>query len=608
MRHSLLARILLATISVALCSITATAWLTTRNTSGAIRREQGRTLADDARVNDALLGYAATHPDWDGVAATVRRLASTTGRRVALTTEDRAPIADTAGPGTRLPLRASAVVDPLRVDVSLAGSAGSRIDPRAVGPFGLPAAVRDRLRKTAERTAACLNRDGSDYRVVYGLSGRPSVRAPGSGPVDVPDAPEVPPLRAPGPAEPMPSATPTTCPQLEQDTPTPAEEAALETLNVQVNKCLVRAGAARVRLYLDGTWTSTARRAVDRPVAGQPADCVAAERRAQLKPYVAPAALLFIGDAGDDAAPTTRLTRAGLVRVTVAALVVLALAGGVSALLAARLVRPIRALTAAAQRMRDGDAAARVRGGDGEIGRLGAAFNDMSEHLARAERQRREMISDVSHELRTPLSNVRGWLEATHDGVAELDDALTASLIEEILLLQHIVDDLQQLALADAGRLRLHPEPVAVADLLDQVATAHRAQADAAGLTLTVSVEDDPEAFADPVRLRQAVGNLTANAIRFTPAGGTVALRARADGGDVLVAVADTGVGIDADALPHVFDRFWRAEKSRNRRTGGSGLGLAIVQTLAEAQGGAVTASSTPGEGTTFTLRLPSRR
>jgi two-component system, OmpR family, sensor histidine kinase BaeS len=174
-------------------------------------------------------------------------------------------------------------------------------------------------------------------------------------------------------------------------------------------------------------------------------------------------------------------------------------------------------------------------------------------------------------------------------------------------LLQHIVDDLQQLALADAGRLRLHPEPVDAADLVEQIVTVYSAAAAADGLALTTEVGETLPLDADPVRLRQAVGNLIANAVRYTPAGGRVMLRAYADGGDVLIEVSDTGPGIAPEHLPHVFDRFWRAEKSRSRQTGGSGLGLAIVRQLAEAHGGSAAVRSDPGRGATFTLRLPGK-
>ncbi|MET9943070.1 sensor histidine kinase, partial [Streptomyces halstedii] len=280
-----------------------------------------------------------------------------------------------------------------------------------------------------------------------------------------------------------------------------------------------------------------------------------------------------------------------------------------SVLAGARLVRPLHALTGAAQRLRDGEEHASVPvSGDDEIGRLASAFNDMSAHRARLEEQRKAMVSDVAHELRTPLSNIRGWLEAAQDGLADPDPAFVSSLLEEAVQLQHIIDDLQDLAAADAGALRLHPEPVRTGELLSQVAAAHQARAETAGVRLKVEgAAPAPELHADPVRLRQAVGNLVSNAVRHTPAGGTVTLRAYGDGskGVVVIEVEDTGTGIPADDLPYVFDRFWRAEKSRSRRTGGSGLGLAIVRKLTEAHGGTASATSTEGEGSAFTLRLP---
>lgn len=273
-------------------------------------------------------------------------------------------------------------------------------------------------------------------------------------------------------------------------------------------------------------------------------------------------------------------------------------------------MRPLHALTGAAQRMRDGEQPESVPvSGDDEVGRLAAAFNDMSAHRARLEEQRKAMVSDVAHELRTPLSNIRGWLEAAQDGLADPDPAFVSSLLEEAVLLQHIIDDLQDLAAADAGVLRLHPESVEIRELLSQVAAAHQARAENAGVTLAVTATaPGPALLADPVRLRQAVGNLVSNAVRHTSEGGRVTLRAyaREEGdGTVLVEVTDTGSGIPSDDLPRVFDRFWRAEKSRSRRTGGSGLGLAIVRKLVEAHGGTVDATSVEGEGSTFVLRLP---
>lgn len=357
-------------------------------------------------------------------------------------------------------------------------------------------------------------------------------------------------------------------------------------------------GKDRGTVGLDFTWVPKKKEAAG----AEPPSCVVTARKQQLDSYVAPAAYLYLGSPTEAASP-----RIPLPSIAGAALLVLVLTVGVSILATRRLVSPLNALTHAARRMRDGDSSARVAvKTTGEISDLATAFNEMSAHLQRMEEQRKAMVSDVSHELRTPLSNLRGWLEAAQDGVAELDPALIASLVEELLLLQHIVDDLQELALADAGKLRLHVEDVHLGDLLDQVATAHRGRAEAAGLTLTTTVTGDPPLTADPVRLRQAIGNLVTNSLRYTPAGGQVTLHARQERDEIVIEVTDTGVGISAEHLPHVFDRFWRAEKSRNRQTGGSGLGLAIVRNLAEAHDGTATVASEPGVRTTFTLRLPS--
>ncbi|PDP87114.1 two-component sensor histidine kinase [Glycomyces fuscus] len=333
--------------------------------------------------------------------------------------------------------------------------------------------------------------------------------------------------------------------------------------------------------------------------------CLDSARREQLDPYVAPAALLFIDDPEAEAPGVVPLTGEGLVRVFGVVLLVLVLTVVVSVAVSTRLVRPVRALTDAVRRMREGRGRSRVEVRDsGEIGQLADAFNEMAEHLERLEKQRRAMVSDVSHELRTPLSNLRGWLEAAQDGVADLDRERMGMLVGETLLLQDIVDDLQDLALADAGKLRLSPEPVDAGALVEQVVDSQRMRAAGAGLRLAAEA-GDVVVVADRTRLVQVVGNLLGNALRHTPAPGSVTVGARRSGGEAVIEVADTGVGIPAEDLPHVFDRFWRADKSRNRRTGGSGLGLAIVRNLVELHGGSVAVDSVVGEGTTFTVRLP---
>ncbi|MGW8555195.1 sensor histidine kinase [Streptomyces tubercidicus] len=624
LRKSVLGRLLAVSALVAACSVAATAWLAVQTTSGAIRQEQGQNLAADARIYHSLLGYAAAHPTWDGVGRTVRELAEQSGRRVALTTVGRVPLADSvpASASSALPARASAVVDPLSVDTALAakspgspGTPADRVDPRAVGPFRLPASEVKSLRPIADRVAACLSASGIASDVVASPSGRPRVQMVGNDPDRLQSS---------------------RCRSENLDAPTATERKALSALNHLANACLKRQGRAAVQLKPDltsgqgvkqplpserGTPQIVPRSREGIEVRMAPGDaegdraiasCVGTARREQLSSYVASPALLFIGDTGSATMPGFDLSPANTARIAGVAALVLALTVGASVLAGVRLVRPLQALTGAAQRMRDGADTAPVRvTADNEIGRLAATFNDMSAHRSRLEAQRKAMVSDVAHELRTPLSNIRGWLEAAGDGLAEPDPAFLASLHEEAMQLQHIIDDLQDLAQADAGALRLHLEPVRIGELLTQVAAAHQAHAETAGVALTVCAPPPdrplPELMADPVRVRQAVGNLVSNAVRHTPAGGRVTLRAHgtASGDAVLVDVTDTGVGIPPENLPHVFDRFWRAEKSRSRRTGGSGLGLAIVRKLTEAHGGTASATSAPGKGSVFTLRLP---
>ncbi len=604
LRHSLLLRLLALSALVSVCSIAATAWLAARTATGAIRQEQGQALADDAKIYDALLGYAATHRSWSGVDATVRSLARETGHRVTLTDQSRTPIAD-SGPGADpLPASASATIDPLAVDAALAPAAATdRIDPRAVGPFLLPVNERAVLYAIATRTVECLHtRARIDADIVEEPNGRPRIEAPG---VDATQA--TCPDGEPAPAPPW-TGTRTEVAPPGLDAPTPTESRALAELNVLVNTCLARHQLPAVQLHLDRSWERSG--PIDERSSLQDSRtitaCIGGSRREQLAPYVAPAALLFVIVPGSRAPAGFDLSPSSWARIGGVTALVLLAALGVTVLSGIRLVRPLHALIGAARRMRDGDGSARVRvTGHDEIGRLAAMFNDMSVRRERLEELRRAMVSDVAHEMRTPVSNIRGWLEAAEDGVAAPDRELMSSLLEEALLLQHVIDDLQDLAAADAGELRLHRQPVDLADLLAQVRSASRAQADRAGVTLDVRVGDPPPLVADPVRLRQAIGNLVTNAVRHTPAGGTVAIDARSTGGQVVIAVADTGTGIDAEDLPRVFDRFWRAEKSRSRQTGGSGLGLSIVRKLAEAHGGTVSATSTAGQGSVFTLRLP---
>ncbi|MBD0676995.1 sensor histidine kinase [Streptomyces sp. CBMA156] len=591
-RRGLLLRLLALSALVSLCSIAATAWLTARTTTGVITQERRQVLADQTRIYHELLGYAATHPDWSGAEPTVRQLAADTGQHILLTTPRFEPVFGSAPPApapdpaaghTALPRTPTTTVDPLSVDLAMLPDApADRIDARAVGPFRLTAAERAAMEEAARNRAGCLRSElGVEATVVDDAAGRPVVSVPGAG--------------VPGPR----CASP-----LVLDAPTRTESSALADLTALVNACLERQQVRPVTLSLALRWSPPRDREQEQVISA----CLANSRRQQLVRYVAPPVLLFVGAPAGAEGPAPALSlHHG--RVAEVAALVLAITVAITTTVVLRLSRPLNALTRAARRMTDGDLSARVATtGRDEIAGLAAAFNAMAERREQLEELRRTMVGDIAHELRTPLSNIRGWLEAVEDGIVTADGALTSSLLEEALLLQHLIDDLRDLAAADAGELALHRRPVDAGDLLAQVATAHRARAQASGVTLVVepiAAAAGCEAFADPVRLRQMVGNLVANAVRHTPAGGTVTLRAHLDAEALLVEVADTGTGIAATDLPLVFERFWRADKSRNRQSGGSGLGLAIVRKLAEIHGGDVHAASTPGTGSVFTVRLP---
>ncbi len=241
-----------------------------------------------------------------------------------------------------------------------------------------------------------------------------------------------------------------------------------------------------------------------------------------------------------------------------------------------------------------------------ELGQLAEAFNTMASSLAQQEELRRAMVSDVAHELRTPLTNLRGYLEATRDGLVNADYALIDNLYEETMLLSRLVNDLHELAQADAGQLTLLRSPTPLAGLVEQAVTMLRQQTNDKQIALTADLPADlPLVDVDAERIGQVLRNLLNNAIAHTPDGGAIGVSARVQGGEVQVAVRDTGEGIAPEHLPHVFDRFYRADKSRARQTGGAGLGLAIVRQLVEAHGGTVSAESVAGQGSTFTFTLP---
>jgi signal transduction histidine kinase len=278
-------------------------------------------------------------------------------------------------------------------------------------------------------------------------------------------------------------------------------------------------------------------------------------------------------------------------------------------LLARTLTQPLRSLTQATHRMAGGDLeqVVPVNSAD-ELGELAAAFNQMSQALARANTARRQMAADVAHELRTPLTVIAGYIEAMRDGVLAPTPERLSVIYGEMEHLQHLVGDLRTLSQADAGELKLNLQPVPTRDLLQQTSAAFAHQAEQKGVRLELSVADDvPALLADEIRMAQVLDNLLTNALRYTPSGGRIVLGAAEHGGRVVLTVRDTGLGIAPEALPLIFDRFYRAAPSRAASAGESGLGLAIAKALVEAHGGALTVASAVGAGSTFRIELPAQ-
>lgn len=281
---------------------------------------------------------------------------------------------------------------------------------------------------------------------------------------------------------------------------------------------------------------------------------------------------------------------------------------------------PLNGLGLAARRLAKGQLHHRVSVpsralASSEVTDLATAFNEMAGSLEQAEKLRRDMVADIAHDLRTPLAVVQGNLQAILDGVYPLDKTEIESIHEQTLVLGRLVEDLRELAQAEAGELNLQLQPVDPASVIEPVAQAYREMAADKGVELALETPSSlPGVVADPDRVRQILHNLLGNALRYTQAGGKITLSVATEGppggkaNSVVVSVADTGPGIAAEDLDRVFDRFWRADKSRSRlygQPGGSGLGLAIAKQLVEAQGGKIGVESQPGRGSRFWFSLP---
>ena len=285
--------------------------------------------------------------------------------------------------------------------------------------------------------------------------------------------------------------------------------------------------------------------------------------------------------------------------------VVLVLAGLISRIV----TKPVKELSDGIERMSKGDYEHRVHvQGKGEMAQLAAAFNQMSEQVHNLDEARNQFVSNASHELKTPLATIKILVESMmyqDDMDPQLRAEFLSDIDKEIDRLSSVVGDLLTLVHIDSHKLRLRREMMVFSDTVQETVSRLTPLAKKRRQTIETHIEDDCEMFADPGKLAQVCYNIIENAIKYTPDGGTITVSLHKSGRDAVLDISDTGVGIPAEDLPHVFDRFYRVDKARSRETGGTGLGLSIVKQIVRLHAGSVTVASEPGRGTTFTVQLP---
>ncbi|MBS3739832.1 HAMP domain-containing histidine kinase [Candidatus Bipolaricaulota bacterium] len=270
------------------------------------------------------------------------------------------------------------------------------------------------------------------------------------------------------------------------------------------------------------------------------------------------------------------------------------------------ILKPIRELTRATKQMKQGDLDQRVdTSARGEIGKLGESFNSLANKLKEQKTLREEMVSDVAHELRNPLSNIQGYLEGLKEGMVEPNEQVFESLHQQSLVLNRLVNDLRDVNKAKADQLELDKKQVALEDIIEKEVKAARSKAKNISVKAEKEREEPTLVEADPERISQVIRNLLDNAITHTPPGGQIDVTTSISSSKATTMVSDDGSGIPQEDLPHIFDRFYRVDKSRSRGTGGTGLGLTIAKEIVESHGGNISVESEEGEGTTFKFTLP---
>jgi two-component system sensor histidine kinase BaeS len=578
-------RIFMLVIVVALTAIGATAWLTLSLASRVLEQSQRVETQDQNEIVAEVQRYGRLRGHWPGVDKVVDGLAQRTGLHIQLRTTEGKVLVDSdtlrnraSGPlqGAPLSIDARPVLEP----------AATSADPTAEPPASDPAAdpPASRLKRilppgeevfgsdpvSVDNPTSLGIRQARQYRVALlavGCIGKKTRTDPAL-PID---------------------HTPYLTPEQRQKHPECVERALAEVLrddawqddvSREYKACILPEAAGRPNPKAEDCYQAAFKSAVSTASAVPLQLLLGGRAEAELTDLGRPAALGVVG------------------------LVVVAVIG--TALIARRVSRPVRRLTEASRQLADGRLDVRVPArGSGELARLSESFNEMAEAVQRSEERQRRLVADVAHEMRTPLSNLRGYLEGLSDGVVAPSRDLFASLHEETLLQRRILDDLQVLALAEAGNLGYVKAATDLADLAATSATTHRVTAAEAGVALTVDTPAPVWVDGDQDRLRQVLGNLLTNAIRYTDRDGHVLVRVRAEAGEAVLTVQDTGVGIAPGDVSRVFDRFWRADPARQRATGGTGLGLTIAHRIVTDHGGRIEVTSRAHVGTTFTVHLP---
>jgi two-component system, OmpR family, sensor histidine kinase BaeS len=594
----LLGRSILASVLVASVAIVATALLTLNVTQDSLERQQVHREAADQHVVARLLAFGREHPDWTGADELLRRLAGK-GQRLVVTDVHGHRLAATAG-GATTSADPSAVLNPLGTVIDAATSDL----PRSYRALGLPGVFLDARSSGARIAAAAQSYQG----VALCFPGSGEVRPWASGlprPLLVTDvcsnAGSIATERGTGPARLLARLNNAVV----LDEGRCLRQRAVPSRLVTLNAAVPRGGTPTLASVSIPAVAARGTGGAVQRVRDSWDDCATSTLTRHLTPLVAPVALLYI----DQTRSVTDgiVDRIGTIHIAEAVGAVLLAAVAASLLASRQVLQPVHRLTVATQQMARGRLSTRVEiDGRDEVARLARSFNEMAAALAGAEEQRRRMVDDIAHELRTPLTNIRGYLEAGHDGVLPRDEEWSASLLEEAALLQHVVDDLQTLAQADAGRLTVQPDTTDLAGTVDLAVQAMSGYAASQGVRVERTGVTPPIAH-DRFRMRQVTGNLLANALRHAPRDSRVTVDiSPADPATLAVTmtVRDHGPGIAAEHLPHVFDRFYRADPSRTRDTGGSGLGLAIVEQLVRAHGGTVTAFNAPDGGAVFEVSL----